>query len=100
MQGDVRQGASHVSCVHSWGFATSRSGVYYVACDSDSEPSLHRLDPTTRRDQVLGRLKDFLNYLVVSPDEKTILFGRLTNPSIRHGRLGWSADLMMIENFR
>ncbi len=89
-----------LGCVHSWGFATGPSGVYYAACDSESEPTLHVIDPTSRLDRVLGRLNDFLNDLTVSPDERTILYGRLTNPSLRHGRLGWSADLMLIENFK
>ena len=52
-----------IGCAHSWGFATASSGVYYAACDSESEPTLHVIDPASRRDRVLGHLKDFLNDL-------------------------------------
>jgi len=89
-----------VACVHPRGFAAGPSGVFYVACNSEGEPSLHVIDPSTRHDRVLGTLHDFYVDLAVSPDEKTIVYDRMTSPSIRHGQLGWSADLMLIENFR
>jgi serine/threonine protein kinase len=93
-------GTQVVSCVRGWGIATTAAGLYYVACDSETEPSLHLKNLRTGEDRVLGKLANFVNDLAVSPDDKTILFGRLTNPSIRKGMLGWSADLMLIENFK
>ncbi len=89
-----------VGCVHARGFAESPSGVYYAACDSGSSPTLHVINPSTRQDRVLGRLEDFYVDLTVSPDEKTVLYNRMTNASIHHGKLGWRYDLMMIDNFK
>ena len=89
-----------VGCVHARGFAESPAGVYYAACDSGSSPTLHVINPSTRQDRVSGRLEDFYVDLTVSPDEKTVLYNRMTNASIHHGKLGWRYDLMMIDNFK
>jgi hypothetical protein len=68
--------------------------VYYVACDSGSNPSVHVLDLQTGRDQRLGALEGLTLRplgLAVSPDGKTIVYPRDVQTN---------ADLMLIENFR
>jgi hypothetical protein len=59
---------------------------------SDSKTHLHRLDPGTGMDKVLGTLEPYAASLAVSPDEFVILYEAVLNQS--------SADLMLIENFR
>ena len=76
-------------------FDVVANGVYYPDCRSASNPALHRLDPATGRDQVLGTLEMFEKFgngrVGVSPDGRIILYTKAT-------RTG--SDLMLIENFR
>jgi hypothetical protein len=87
-----------VSCAKNTAFAAGRQCVYYVACDSSSDPALHLIDPETGRGRLLGRLEQFENSpsflplgLGVSPDGMSVLYPR---------RMSDVADLMLIENFR
>ena len=70
------------------------SGVFYPDC-AGGDPVLHRLDPATGRDQVLGTLEKCEKFgngrIAVSPDGRTILYVK----AVREG-----SDLMLIENFR
>ncbi len=67
-------------------------GVYYVACGDSPDSVLHRIDPKTGQDRVLGTLEKHSGYsLAVSPDGRTILYSRIVSEG---------ADLMLIENFR
>ena len=77
-----------VKCASS--FTVGAGAIYYAECDGN--PTLHRLDPATGQDRALGRLEKFggSGSLAVSPDGKTILFGKA---------VGNGSDLMMIENF-
>ena len=56
---------------------------------------LHRLDPASGRDEVLGTLEKWERFstgtIAVSPDGRTILYPK----AVREG-----SDLMLIENFR
>ena len=82
-----------VKCVRGTNFAAISRGIYYAACDGGTDPRVHWLDPATGRDRVLGSLENIAGTpgLSVSPDGRSILYARLTS---------FSADLMMIENFR
>ena len=82
-------------CIQNRALASSQTGIFYVGCAPDEgDVPLYRLDPGTGQVQVLGKLERgaaiFMG-LAVSPDGKTILFGK----GVAEG-----ADLMMIENFR
>jgi Tol biopolymer transport system component len=79
------------NCVHGGIFDVAADGVYYPECSEEMKPRLHRLDPKTGRDQVLG-VADGLGFsMVVSPDGRTIVFTKI---------VGFGADLMMIDSFR
>jgi Tol biopolymer transport system component len=83
-----------LECVLPKGFAVGHGGVYHLGCGADLRAvPLYLLDPATGRDRLLGKLEQALsgNGLTVSPNGKTILYGKVENK----GR-----DLMMIENFR
>ena len=85
-----------VGCVKSAAFDTTASGIFYVACDRGTVPSLHVKDQVTGRDRVLGTLEKFPSesfpiMLAVAPDGTTILYVGVSEPS---------GDLMLIENFR
>jgi len=76
-------------------FDVVASGVHYPDCSSVNNPALHRLDPATGDDQVLGTLEMFEKFgngwVGVSPDGRTILYTK----AVRTG-----SDLRLIENFR
>ena len=78
-------------CVHGGSFDVAADGIYYPECDEEMNPRLHRLDPKTGRDQVLGVADGLAFSLAVSPDGRTILFTKI---------VGFGNDLMMIDNFR
>ena len=88
--GPVRQ---LLPCVSAVNFTVGDAGIYYAACGSGTERSIHLFD-RAGRDRELGRIPDIwafrLNRLAVTPDGKTIL---IQQQSI-------SNDLMLIENFR
>ena len=75
-------------------FDVVASGVFYPDCRA-GDPALHRLDPASGRDEVLGTLEKWERYgdgtITVSPDGRTILYPK----AVREG-----SDLMLIENFR
>jgi dipeptidyl aminopeptidase/acylaminoacyl peptidase len=83
-------------CVRAWPavFDVVASGVYYPDCRA-GDPALHRLDPTSGWDQVLGTLEKAElpadTTIAVSPDGRTILYPKV----VREG-----SDLRLIENFR
>jgi serine/threonine protein kinase/WD40 repeat protein len=84
------------ACVLAWPgmFDVVASGVYYPDCRA-GDPVLHRLDPASGRDEVLGTLEKWERFstgtVAVSPDGRTILYPK----AVRTG-----SDLMLIENFR
>jgi Tol biopolymer transport system component len=82
-------------CVEGRALATSAGGLYYIGCASGRERvPLYRLDLASGRKDLIGMLDQGLGRfpgLAVSPDAKTILFGRAG---------GEGADLMMFEDFR
>ena len=84
------------ACVPAWpaSFDVVASGVYYPDCRT-GDPVLHRLDPASGRDEVLGTLEKWERYssgtIAVSPDGRTILYPK----TVREG-----SDLMLIESFR
>jgi Tol biopolymer transport system component len=82
-----------VDCVLSStrGFFSARSAVYYAGCEGMPDVTLHRLDPATGEDRALGTLEQYRGSLVVSPDDRTVLYTSLA-------RTG--ADLMLVEGFR
>ena len=89
-----------IACVLGSAVAVSDTGIYYVPCPGVSPPGettpLRVLDPKTGKDSEVGMLEQYhLGLLTagfaVSPDGKTILYGRTVSSG---------ADLMMIENFR
>jgi hypothetical protein len=73
-------------------FEPAAGGIYYVPCEPFQNPPLHRLDPVTGMDKVLGTLEPNAFLLAVSPDESVILYATLAFQG--------GADLMLIENFR
>jgi serine/threonine protein kinase len=83
-------------CVMSRAIATRASSVYFIGC-APGQPSvpLYEQDIGTGKRRVLGTLEQGTNYvffgLAVSPDGKTILFGRTSSAG---------SDLVMIENFQ
>jgi len=72
-------------------FGVAADGIYYPECDEDSKPRLHRLDPKTGQDRVLGVAGGLAFSMAVSPDGRTILFTKV---------IARGTDLMMIDNFR
>jgi Tol biopolymer transport system component len=74
------------------GFDVATDGIYYADCGRP-DSALHRLDPATGRDEVLGTLEKFGGSatLTVSADGATILYTRTS---------GEGSDLMLIEGFR
>jgi Tol biopolymer transport system component len=83
-----------VACVNISAFGVGSHGIYYVPCDSSSNPPVHVLDLKTGRDRVFGTLDHPTNWpmgLSVSPDGRTIVYPRQTSRN---------SDLMVIENFR
>jgi Tol biopolymer transport system component len=74
------------------GFDVAGDGIYYADCGRP-DPALHRLDPATGRDEVLGTLEKFGGSatIAVSTDGRTVLYTRVT---------GEGSDLMLIEGFR
>jgi hypothetical protein len=98
----VAGGASReiLPCVAAWAVSNTPPGIYYAECSAagwcvSSNPALHRVDPLTGRDQVLGTLDKFLarglSDLAVSSDGKLVAY----NPMLREGH-----DLVLIENFK
>jgi serine/threonine protein kinase len=83
-------------CVRAWPavFDVVASGVYYPDCRA-GDPGLHRLDPASGRDELLGVLENAEQpadtTIAVSPDGRTILYPKV----VREG-----SDLRLIENFR
>jgi len=84
---------SLVACVGDRSFDVAVGGVYYVACGRSPGGIIHRLNPATAEDRVLGTLNldNYQGNLSVSPDETMILYERAATVG---------ADLMLIENFR
>jgi Tol biopolymer transport system component/DNA-binding winged helix-turn-helix (wHTH) protein len=84
-----------VDCVRFDAFATAGRVVFYAACESGWNSSLHAIDMVTGQDRILGRLEHFSHMphisLAVSPDGKTVLYTAAGQAE---------RDLMMIENFR
>ena len=80
-----------VDCVQD--FAVGGRNVYYIACGAAPEGQIHRLNPVTTEDTVVGTLgRDSLwANLSVSPDETTIVYNKEASAG---------ADLMLIENFK
>jgi hypothetical protein len=76
--------------------ATAGKSVYFIDC-APGQPTvpLYERDIESGKRRVLGTLDQGTNYvfpgLAVSPDGKTILFGRTSSAG---------SDLVMIENFR
>ena len=87
--GTVRQ---LVACVKWANFAPTPRGIDYVACDPGPDPRVHLLDETGQ-DRVLGKLDrpGSSAGLAVSADGTAILYSRLSS---------YSADLMLVENFK
>jgi Tol biopolymer transport system component len=86
-----------VDCVNGLkGFAVAEGAIHYVQCgDWTQAPgrpdvSLHRLDVPSGEDRVLGTLEAYRGSLMVSPDERSILYTSV----MRTG-----SDLMLIEHF-
>jgi Tol biopolymer transport system component/predicted Ser/Thr protein kinase len=77
-----------VECVSS--FAVGSGGVYYVGCGGD-DSTLFLRNPATGRERLLGKLVGWIAGITISPDGKTIRYGKV---------VGEGSDLMMIENFR
>jgi len=85
-----------VACVRQTAFTIADDWVYYVGCENSDSPALHRLDPLTGRDQVLGLLPNIVEsepHISVSPDARGVLYTRLMSPEK-------SYSLVLIENFR
>jgi Tol biopolymer transport system component len=72
-------------------FGIAMDGVYYPACRSGQDPSLHLIDTKTGQDRALGTLEKFDDHrIAVSPDGRTILYSKVVSRV---------SGLMMIENF-
>ena len=63
-----------------------------MPCEPYQNPPIHRLDPVTGDNKVIGTLEPNAYLLAVSPDGSDILYETLTFQG--------GADLMLIENFR
>jgi dipeptidyl aminopeptidase/acylaminoacyl peptidase len=80
-----------VQCVDGMpGFVVAENGIYYVPC-SNGNAMLHRLDPGSRRDVVLGKLDRYGFLVFASPKGDTVLYQRLAR---------MTADVVLIENYR
>ena len=85
-----------VECVSGTkGFVVRRRIIYYVGCPDPPGAHwlpvpLHRFDVQSGEDRMLGMLDSYRGSLMVSPDERTILYTSV----MRTG-----SDLMLIENF-
>jgi len=82
-------------CVMSRALAAAADSLYYIGCaPGQARVPLYRLDLAGGRTTMIGTLDQELGFfmgLAVSPDGKTILFGRAG---------GNGSDLMMFEDFR
>jgi Tol biopolymer transport system component len=81
-------------CVQSRALASGPGAFYYVGCSAGLEAPLYRLDTASGRRELVGTLEKgpgVVMGLAVSPDARTILYGR---------EMDAGSDLMMIENFR
>jgi hypothetical protein len=90
-QGEERQ---LEDCVLSRALASGPGAFYYVGCSAGLEAPLYRLDTASGKRELLGMLdkgSGFVMGLAVSPDARTILYGR---------EMTAGSDLMMIEDFR
>ena len=90
-QGEERQ---LEDCVLSRALASGPGAFYYVGCSAGLQAPLYRLDTASGKRELLGMLDKgpgFVMGLAVSPDARTILYGR-ESPA--------GADLMLVENFR
>jgi Tol biopolymer transport system component/DNA-binding winged helix-turn-helix (wHTH) protein len=52
-------GRQLVSCAKTSAFDVSQHDIYYVACDSANDPSVHAVNPATGKDRSLGTLYGF-----------------------------------------
>jgi Tol biopolymer transport system component len=82
-------------CVVSWQYAGAPRGIYHAACGASADQprarSLLFWDAATGRDEPIAGIEaDSINGMSVSPDGRSIVYGR-NRPA---------SDLMMIENFR
>jgi Tol biopolymer transport system component len=83
-------------CVVAWGYAAAPRGIFHVACGTSGAGTprggtLLYWDAVTGRDQPIEGLQDdSINGISVSPDGRSIIYGRTQAAS----------DLLMIENFR
>jgi hypothetical protein len=87
-----------IACVTGSAVSVTQAGLYYVPCSDPvrvPDPPVRVFDPVTGRDREVARLEkyqyDFPSSFSVSPDGRTILYGR---------EVSFGGDLMMIENFR
>ena len=86
-----------VPCVTLGAFAERAGHLYYATCPKGHEldSEIHVRDERTGSDRVLGNIAQFSCFpsgLAVSPDERTILYERVsTNPG---------SDLVLIDHFR
>jgi Tol biopolymer transport system component len=87
-----------IACVNGSAVSVTQAGLYYVPCSDPvrvPNPPVRAMDPATGRDREVARLEkyqyDFPSSFSVSPDGRTILYGR---------EVSSGGDLMMIENFR
>ncbi len=81
-------------CVLSRALASGPGAFYYVGCSPTLDAPLYRLDTSSGKRTLLGRIQKgpgFVMGLAVSPDARTILYGR---------EMATGSDLMMVENFR
>ena len=81
-----------VDCVNQRNLDTGPAGLYYVGCSSEQRGlPLYRLDPVTRRSQLLGRIEVEIDILGIAAPRLggSVLFTR------------WSseADLVLVDNF-
>jgi Tol biopolymer transport system component len=84
-----------IDCVQWRCFTVGPAGVYHVGCTANPRSApmpLYLLDLATGRDRLLGNMEAAGGTITVSPDGKTILYGRVM--------VNQGSDLMMIENFR
>jgi Tol biopolymer transport system component len=79
-------------CVATRAFTVQGGTVYYVPCDDSPDATLRQLDVTTRRDSVVGTLKQFVRGPIsASIRDRSVLY---TVSSAER------ADVMIIEHFR
>ncbi len=87
-----------IACVTGSAVSVTQAGLYYVPCSDPlrvPNPPVRVMDPATGTTREIGTLENFHygfpSSFSVSPDRRTILYGREVNSG---------GDLMMIENFR